>query len=129
MRKRLFILIAGLLGLIVPPLVLGTPTAVAAGSFVTFNGAAGTSADVNAYACGSGDRNYGYPIGPVVHAYNGCGVRVWIHQYVNWQIEGGWALCANPYWPTFNLPAGYQYPQNIYISTNANLCDGVGVVW
>jgi len=50
-----------------------------------------------------------------------CNVRVWLHQYTNWQ-NNGWSVCLSPdSYYNLSLTANV-HPMNIYISTNQSSC-------
>jgi hypothetical protein len=80
--------------------------------------------NVIAYEClNNYDFNFVYR--PITGFRNECNERVWLHQVQNWRTNrGAWTYCVSPYQylPAGQLPAKYQNPLNIYISSNANPC-------
>lgn len=92
------------------------PLAPGPGTFVsTFLNDGG----VTAYPCVD-DYDWNYPLIPFYKVGNGCSVRVWLHQYVNWK-DDGWSYCISPNSQT-DVPVEYEYPLNIYISENSEDC-------
>lgn len=78
-------------------------------------------------ACASNvnvNANAGSPFN-VYAAANSCPVRVWLHQFTDWQA-GGWSFCVAPV--NLNrsflatIPAQFQHPMNIYFSANDTDC-------
>ncbi len=59
----------------------------------------------------------------VIAAANGCNVRVWLHQDAwngsNW--GNGWSFCVAPFAGEF-VPAQFQHPLNIFVSSNTAAC-------
>ena len=90
-------------------------------SFWRCNGAAWvpTSCAVGEYNATAGPFN-------VLEASNKCGDRVWLHQYAYPKdAKSGWAYCISP-GPAGaavqRVPANYQHPLNIQVSSNPNKC-------
>jgi hypothetical protein len=55
----------------------------------------------------------------VIAVANGCGTRVWLHQYSD---GSGWAYCVSPY-QYDTLPGWAQFPQQLLISANTAGCN------
>ena len=57
----------------------------------------------------------------VYYVQNGCFMRVWLHEYADWSA-GGWSYCISPQAYDTAVPAAYQHPLNIYVSSNPDAC-------
>jgi hypothetical protein len=71
-------------------------------------------------------QNYNVNNAPfnVYASWNYCSARVWLHQQTNWS-QGGWSYCIDPVdlmGPYSQIPPQFQHPDNIYISSNDNIC-------
>jgi len=67
--------------------------------------------------------NYNATNGPfnVYVGQNQCTVRVWLHQFTNWEGNNGWAYCISPNTGVL-IPSWAVNPNNIYVSTNRSAC-------
>lgn len=76
------------------------------------------------YLCAAGfNTNWNSLPEGTLELANDTGVRVWLHQYANWQTQGGWADCFD--WGDFYELGGRDIvPANMYISGNSAPCSG-----
>ena len=67
--------------------------------------------------------NYNATSGPfnVYVGQNQCTVRVWLHEFTNWEGGNGWAYCISPNTGVL-VPGSAVNPNNIYVSTNRSAC-------
>jgi hypothetical protein len=64
---------------------------------------------------------HGLYSGPAMGFYqadNGCGTRLWLHQYGD---GSGWAYCIGPHVDK-GIPAQYQFPAQALVSANTAAC-------
>jgi hypothetical protein len=54
-------------------------------------------------------------------ADNGCQDRVWLHQFVNYGNNHGWAYCISA-GANVAVPSQFSNPRNIFISANTAPC-------
>ena len=88
------------------------------GVLCTFDGQGNLN---NMYTCGDGGQ-FNSPNVPLAETINGCGARVWLHQYTYPQYTTtGWAYCVSP-GATADIPADYQAAQNLQITANSSAC-------
>lgn len=77
-------------------------------------------------SCAVGENNGTDGPYNVLKASNGCGDRVWLHQYAYPKdMKSGWAYCISPSpagAAVRTLPAKYQHPLNIQVSANPAAC-------
>ena len=67
--------------------------------------------------CIGGSHGVTQPLGDIAVA-NGCGTRVWLHQYSD---GSGWSYCVSPHTYT-TLPGWAQFPRQLLISANTAGC-------
>jgi hypothetical protein len=111
-RLKALGLTAGLLAVISVPLVASDASAAIATLFT----------NQSAYSCNPHNDNFAYPRVPITWVIDECGVRVWLHQYANWQGRG-WSYCVTPNSNIYQyIPSGREYPANIFVSSNTSQC-------
>jgi hypothetical protein len=72
-------------------------------------------------SCSEGNYNAGTEYNVYI-AFNTCDTRVWLHQYPYPEDENsGWTFCAT-IGVSDQVPAEYQHPKNIFVSSNYSQC-------
>jgi hypothetical protein len=72
--------------------------------------------------CSPSENNAGTEFN-VLSEGNDCIYRVWLHQYTYPKYESsGWTACIAPGAYYNVIPAQYQHPENIQISSNETFC-------
>lgn len=96
----------------VAAIIASTVPASAASSYVTLTGDRGTEE----FTCKV--TTHGINVGPLYHANNGCGNRVWLHQNLN---GSGWGFCISGH-SDVSIPTKYETAQQAQVSSNKAKC-------
>jgi hypothetical protein len=81
-----------------------------------------TGTSWQAIGCSPAEGNAGSAFN-VLFAANDCIYRVWLHQYTYPKDEtSGWSACIAPETWYSTIPAKYEHPANIQISSNTAFC-------
>jgi hypothetical protein len=81
-----------------------------------------TGTSWQAIGCSPSEGNAGSAFN-VLYAANDCIYRVWLHQYTYPKDEtSGWSACIAPETWYSTIPAKYEHPGNIQISSNTAFC-------